>query len=248
MKNMIILLSLLLTCSSWAGKKEEEAFYKKFKKTDIGVLIKGSSLIKDEGPEAAAKIIIEMVSKREDIVKNLIKEKAEIAIFSHDENFCSIPEVKGRVKFKASADRNYCDLCGAFYETLNPPILLLCEDNLLKTKFDPYNGKESVLIHEFAHMIHGLGLTSAEKKAVNKIYKSAKAKGIYTKNDKGGDTYMMSNQYEFYAVMTEVWFESHNPKNPSMSQELISRESIKEKLPEMYELLKNIYPEISILP
>ena len=62
-------------------------------------------------------------------------------------------------------------------------------------KGDPYS-TENIMIHEFAHAIHSLGLRSVDptfQPRLSKVYEDAKAKGLW----KG--TYAISNISEYWA-------------------------------------------------
>lgn len=207
-----------------------------------GLVFKGSRYISDRSLTEAAKTANRMLSKREDIRANLIKNKADIVIIAPDENYCSLPETEVLKSQRTFDGRSFCDICGAGGNS-GRPITVVCEDNLLRTHKDPYHGTEDILTHELAHTIHGLGMTNEMKEQLNSLYLSAKEKGIFTKNLFGQATYMMANDEEFFGCLTAAWFGVHNPRSPAFSPDLVDRNSIKEKLPEMYEFMKSIYPE-----
>lgn len=216
-------------------------FYKKFKSTK-GLSVKGSVSIEDLSLEKAAVTIEKMISKRPDIRERLIKENAEVVIIAKNENYCDIPEARDLKDKKTFDGRSFCDICGGG-GVVGRPITTVCEDNLLKTKDDPYHGSEDILTHEFAHTMHILGMDELDKKSVTKLYEEAKKNHVFEKNVDKQPTYMMANEQEFFACLSAAWFGVHNPKSPAISPDLIDRNSIQEKFPAAYEFLKTIYPE-----
>ncbi len=216
-------------------------FYKKSKSMN-GLLVKGSQSIENQSLSKASDIISKMISKRQDIQTRLIANKADVVIIAKSENYCDIPEAQSLRDEKTFDGRDFCSICGGG-GVPGRPITTVCEDNLLKTEKDPYHGTEDILTHEFAHTMHILGMDSFDKKKITDVYTAAKAKGIFEHNAEGKPTYMMANEQEFFACLSAAWFGVHNPHSPSVSPDLVNRESIKEKLPEMYEFMKSIYPE-----
>ncbi|MBC7712251.1 MAG: hypothetical protein H7177_02870 [Rhizobacter sp.] len=216
-------------------------FYKKSKEIN-GLIVKGSVSIEDISLVKAGATIEKMLSKREDIRARMILNRADIVVIAKSENYCDIPEARNLRDVKTFDGRSFCDICGGG-GVPGRPITTVCEDNLLKTTKDPYFGTEDILTHEFAHAIHILGMEERDKTSLTNLYNKAKEKKIFEKNYKGEPTYMMANEQEFFACLSAAWFGVHNPKSLSVSQELVNRNSIREKLPDMYEFMKTIYPE-----
>lgn len=216
-------------------------FYKKLKDTE-GLLVKGSRSVEDISLVKASETIAKMISKRQDIKARLISNKADVVVIAKNENYCDIPEAQSLREERTFDGRDFCSICGGGGVT-GRPITTVCEDNLLKTEKDPYHGTEDILTHEFAHTMHILGMDAFDKKKITDIYNIAKVRGIFELNADGRPTYMMANEQEFFACLSAAWFGVHNPHSPSVSKDLVNRESIKEKLPEMYEFMKTIYPE-----
>lgn len=238
MKSWITLLFIILSAQSIAG--ESKSFYNKFKRTE-GLLIKGSSQIEDQSLERASVIIEKMISKRSDIKERLIFNSAEVAIIAKNESYCDLPEAHDLRGQKTFDGRDFCKICGGG-GVVGRPITAICEDNLLRTVNDPYKGKEDILVHEFAHTMHLLGMSETDKKLITYMYQDAKMRGAFNKNHLSMPSYMMANEQEFFACLSAVWF-GVNRESASISNELSDRESIRIKLPAVYTFLKSIYPE-----
>lgn len=54
---------------------------------------------------------------------------------------------------------------------------------------------------------------------------------------------MMANEEEFFACLTAMWFNVHNPQSYAFSPALNNRETLKAELPAVYEFLKEFYPD-----
>ena len=55
----------------------------------------------------------------------------------------------------------YCTGDGRPYDSLaglGGPRTVVLDDNVMCTKNDPYDGKNNILVHEFAHTVHRFGL------------------------------------------------------------------------------------------
>ncbi|MFA6235936.1 MAG: hypothetical protein WC635_01310 [Bacteriovorax sp.] len=222
-------------------KGTQPEFYKKFLNSN-GLLIKGSQKVSDTSLARASETLNKMLGKRADIRNNLIDKKADIVIIAPSENYCSFPETEELKGTKTFDGRDFCEICGAGGNE-GRPITAICEDNLLKTKKDPYFGSEDILTHELAHTIHILGMNESTKKRLNELYNIAKRNNLFAKNKNGEATYVMANDEEFFACLSAVWFGAHNPKSTAFPPELRDRDSIRQISPLIYEFLKEIYPE-----
>ena len=98
------------------------------------------------------------------------------------------------------------------------PVVSCAEENLLNYRGDPYS-TENILIHEFGHGIHGVGLASVDptfSARLRKAYKDAMAKGLW----KG--TYAASNPGEYWAEAVQSWFDT-NRQNDSQHNHVDTR-------------------------
>lgn len=75
------------------------------------------------------------------------------------------------------------------------------EENLLALPQDKYTG-ENILIHEFAHLIHMVGIAGVEpdfNDRLEVLWKSAGEKGLWA------GTYALSNKEEYFAELCTVF-------------------------------------------
>src|SRR5262249_19006107 len=91
------------------------------------------------------------------------------------------------------------------------PAVSCAEENLLNLRGDRYP-KENILVHEFAHAIHEMGLNSIDRsfdKRLKKCYDDAITEGLWK------DTYAATNYKEYWAEAVQSYFDCNNPPNAS---------------------------------
>lgn len=83
-------------------------------------------------------------------------------------------------------------------------------NQLLCKPGDPHFFGSNLFVHEFAHQIHfaGIGLTSAGGDQIRATYDAVRAAGLWD------NTYAGSNYIEYFAELTEEWFEVGRPRGP----------------------------------
>ena len=118
------------------------------------------------------------------------------------------------------------------------------EENLLALPQDKYTG-ENILIHEFAHLIHMVGIAGVEpdfNDRLEVLWKSAGEKGLWT------GTYALSNKEEYFAECVQSFFNCNRYADPAngVHNSMNRRVKLKAYDPEMYKLLKEYFYEIEI--
>ena len=107
---------------------------------------------------------------------------------------------------------------------------------MLNFKGDPYS-TENIMIHEFAHAIHSLGLRTVDptfQPRLSKVYEDAKAKGLW----KG--TYAISNISEYWAEGVQSWFDT-NRQNDSSHNHVDTRAELKSYDPALAKLVEEVF-------
>jgi hypothetical protein len=225
------------------------SFYQKYINAD-GIPIVSSEKICDRALQVAYEIVTEELSgpMGPDIRKNLIHNKVRVAIFSNvnGEKLTDLPE---EVRYAGDSDFPPSRCGGGAVKDV--PVTTVCDGNLLgawwaslgprEARFDSYQRRESVLVHEFGHTIQNLGLDSRTKKLIEAAYKNALKQNLFP-NAKGTPSYMMTNSSEFFAECTLIWFNAVDSTNPVNAPSIWERGQLQKMLPEMYEILSTIYP------
>ncbi len=196
-----------------------------------GLAIVGSAKVSDFALREAAYLVDQMLSHRPDIRDAMIKNKIRVAVMAYSERTTDIPEHRD-MKPKEYWNMRARGL-GASRRT---PVVSCAEENLLNYRGDPY-GTENILIHEFGHGIHGVGLSAVDPTfgpRLRKAYNDAKAKGLWL------GTYAGSNVGEYWAEAVQSWFDT-NRQNDSQHNHVDTREELKTYDPEVAKLCNEVF-------
>ena len=175
-----------------------------------------------------AKYLIEnMLVNRPDILAAMAKNRVRFVIMAPDELTTQVPEHSDLTPSKFW-DRRARGL-GA---TPARPAVSCGEENLLRYPGDPYR-TENILIHEFAHAIHHMGLDTIEPEF------DVKLKAIFDKAMAAGrwkDKYAANNRAEFWAEGVQSWFDT-NRKPDHDHNHVDTRAELEEYEPELAGLI-----------
>ena len=207
-----------------------DPFYQQW--IDVGGLpVVASPSVSPYAVKEAAWLITQMIGHRPEVLRALGQNGARIAVMAHDEFTTDIPE--------------HSDLIPDFYwdvraRGLGPNEARLAtscgEENLLSYQGDPYS-TENVLIHEFAHAIHLMGLEAVDPGFDDKLaatFDRATKQGLWR------TTYAFTNKEEYWAEGTQSWFDT-NRENDDLHNHVDTREELKTYDPELAKLLTDIY-------
>jgi len=196
-----------------------------------GFPIVSSDQVSDFALHEAAYLIDKMIGHREDILEEMARQKVRLAIMAPQEFTTQIPE-HATLEPKIYWDKRARGL-GA---SRTRPAVSVGEENLLGYPGDPYS-TESILIHEFAHAIHLMGVNFVDpgfQERLDQAFGRAKLKGLW----KG--KYAGTNPSEYYAEAVQSWFDTnreddHDHNHVDTREELIAYD------PEVAELVKEIF-------
>ncbi|MEZ6141393.1 MAG: hypothetical protein R3B84_12550 [Zavarzinella sp.] len=218
-----------------------EALKKEWKLSDYyqkcilsdGLPILSSDKVSDFALLEAHYVIDSMLKGRDDVRKSIVASRVRLAIMSVNEFTLDIPE-HSDLKPKEYWNRRARGL-GA---TRVRPAVSCGEENLLDYPGDPYH-TESIMVHEFAHVVHQQGLAKVDRKFQEKLqacYDAAKEGGLW----KG--TYAISNPAEYWAEAVQSWFHC-NRTNDAQHNDINSREQLKKYDPRVVKLLEEAFPD-----
>lgn len=215
-------------------------FYKKYVDAG-GIAVVSSDKVQDEALLTARKLIIGMLMKRKDIRDYMSKRHCRFMVIGEHENVSDIPEYAHicsspeKIAFWNKRARGFG---GAPEDSLSSS----CgEENLLCLSGDRYQG-ENILIHEFAHLIHTVGIVDLESdfnKRLELVMDHAEKKGLWR------GTYAISNKEEYFAETVQTFFNCNRySREPNGVHNSINRrEKLKVYDPDMYNLLKEYFYE-----
>jgi len=205
-------------------------FYKKYVSAE-GLVVVSSDKVSDKGILEATYLINQMLADREDIRKALIKNKVRFAVMAPTEMTTDIPE------HSTLTPKEYWDKrARGLGATRQRPAVSCGEENLINLKGDRYRG-ENILIHEFGHAIHEMGINSIDKKFDGRLqmaYSRAKDRGLWK------DTYAMTNHKEYWAEGVQSYFDC-NAKAGGVHNDINTREKLEKYDPDLFELIDEIF-------
>lgn len=205
-------------------------FYQKSAVLD-GFPIVASAKVDDAAITESVVIVRGMLDGREDILRAMAKSRVRLAIMAVSERTCDIPE--------------HADLRPPEYwnvrarglgATRERPAVSGAEENVLCLKGDPYS-TENILVHEFAHAIHEMGLKGTDPtfdRRLKETYDAALASGKW----KG--KYAAENHHEYWAEAVQSWFGT-NRENDALHNHVNSREELVEYDPAVAKLCEEVF-------
>jgi hypothetical protein len=208
-------------------------FYKKH--LDCGGLpILSSERVSDAALLEAADIVNHMLNERDDIRKAIIDAKVRLAVMSPDEKTTDIPE------HSDLKPRDYWDhRARGLGATLSRPAVSCAEENLLNLKGDHYD-KENILVHEFGHVIHEIGMAAVDPNFDGRLrdaYKHAMEQGTWK------DTYAATNRKEYWAEGVQAYFDCAAPPQPGNHNDINTREKLEKRDPELFNLIDGVFKQ-----
>lgn len=215
-----------------------DPFYKKYVDAN-GIPIVGSDQVPDSAFWAARKTIKGVTGAlSEKIHQELLNNGAWIAIMARYEGTTDIPE---HAHMDDHDTINMDVRARGMGGTLEQPLNTCAEENLLCYQIDKYHA-EDILIHEFAHTIHNVGIAPVDtnfNKRLKKSLDEAKAKG------KWKNTYARTNIHEYWAEGVQTWFNVNaEVKKPDGKHNYVNiRSELKEYDPGLYEILNQYFDE-----
>lgn len=223
--------------------KNIPSFYQKYIETE-GLYVTSSGKVSDEALLKACDIISLMLAKRPDVKAHMVKKGCHVMVIGKDEETCDLPEFahicncEDSIKywnwrargFGGAPEDEFSSSCG--------------EENLLAFPQDKYVG-ENILIHEFAHLIHTVGIVGVEpdfNERLEALRQNAIRKGLWEK------TYAVSNKEEYFAECVQSFFNCNRYAEPAngVHNWVNRRTKLKTYDPDMYRLLQEYFYEIEI--
>lgn len=193
-----------------------------------GMPILSSEKVSDNALIEAAYLIRQVLSNREDVLKEMVKNRVWFVVMAPTEMTTDVPEQR-KMTPKDYWDKRARGLGGR--------ITSCGEENLLNLKGDRYRN-ENILIHEFSHAIHRFGIGSLDKKFDSRLretYKAAVDQSLWK------DTYAASNHEEYWAEGVQSYFDCNNPPNRGVHNDVNTREKLKDYDPRLFELIDDSF-------
>ncbi len=196
-----------------------------------GFPIVASAKTRDEAVAEAGVIVRGMLGGRKDILAAMGKDRIRLGVMATSERTCDLPEHSDLTP--ASYWNKRARGLGASHER---PAVSCAEENLLSCSGDPYD-TENILVHEFAHAIHLIGLAAVDPtfdERLNKAYEAAMAAGKW----KNG--YAAENPAEYWAEAVQSWFGT-NRENDAIHNHVNTRAELQEYDPALAKLCAEVF-------
>jgi hypothetical protein len=205
-------------------------FYRKWADAN-GFPVVSSERVSDYALREAAYLIDKMLEGRDDVRQAMIKSGVRFVVIAPTEMTTVIPEYSGLTPPK------YWDKRARGLGAVPGHLAVSCgEENLLCYPGDPYTG-ENILIHEFSHTIHEMGLKAVDptfEPRLKVVYRHAMDKGLW----KGA--YAATNFSEYWAEGVQSWFDC-NPAPNHSHNDIRTRAQLKAYDPELAELISSVF-------
>jgi hypothetical protein len=156
--------------------KLDQSFYKKCTLVQQ-ILIATSDKVSDYAHLETAYLFDQIMGSIDPQVAGRIREQQVLCILvAHDEFTSEVPQFKSDKTGKELDFYNWRSR-GFLTRKDNRPVVLFAEEDVLE--YDGGMQLESILIHEFGHVIHGAGFDQEQQKRLTDCFERARAKAIW---------------------------------------------------------------------
>lgn len=214
-----------------------DPFYKKYMNVN-GIHVMSSWRVPDSCFVAAHKTLYAMTSMLpKDVLDAMTRINTRVAIMARYEGTTDIPEHRYLVN---DTTLNWDLRARGLGGTLHEPITSCAEENILAYQIDKYHA-EDILIHEFAHSIHLIGILQVHPE-INDELQALLDKAVA--EGKWQNTYAATNIEEYFAEGVQNWFNvnAETPYADGKHNWVNTREELKAYDPGLYDLLAHYFP------
>ena len=249
MKKTLMILAAALSFAACGSNSQEPAiiappaelglheFYAKY--LDVkGIHLISSEVCSDDAMYAAYRTLTAMTDLLpEEVVKSMGDNGAKVAVMAKTEVTTDIPE---HAYLKHDPETDWDQRARGLGGDLHDPTTSCAEENVLCLEGDRY-WEEDILVHEFAHAIHSLGISPVYpdfNEELQTALDAALAAGKWV------DTYAGSNIYEYWAEGVQSWFNVNKERDPidGVHNAVNTREELQTYDPVLYEIIARYFP------
>jgi hypothetical protein len=209
------------------------AFYQKYLDAS-GIPVISSEGVDDQALVMAKNIVEQMLSHREDVHAAMVERGAYVGIMARDEVTTDIPE---HAHLANDPNTDWNQRARGLGGTPGNPITTAGEENLLCLAGDRYDG-ESILVHEFAHAVHLIGIDAVEPtvhETLQQMLDAALSQGLWA------DTYAGTNRQEYWAEGVQSWFDANQAPQEGIHNDVDTRDELTTYDPPLSELLERFF-------
>ena len=218
-----------------------DPFYKKYMNVN-GIHVMSSWRVPDSCFVQAHRTLYAMTSMLPaEVLEAMTRVNTRVAIMARYEGTTDIPEHRFLVN---DTTLNWDVRARGLGGTLEDPITSCAEENILAYQIDKYHA-EDILIHEFSHSIHLIGVIQTDPSVNDKLQAmldKAVAEGKYA------NTYAKTDVAEYWAEGVQDWFNVNaEVETPDGKHNWVNtREDLKAYDPDLYAFLAQYFPETNL--
>jgi len=213
-----------------------DGFYQKYCDA-LGLPILGSVIVTDEAIKAAEERVTAMISRLEpEVLQAMIDLNTRVAIMAQSEVTTDIPEHSDL--YEAFPGTDWDVRARGLGATPERPAISGAEENVLCLSGDTYAG-EDILMHEFAHAIHIMGLKIADasfEQNLTSAFNNANSLGLWA------DTYAATNKEEYWAEGVQSWFNVNQSPQDGIHNDKDTRAELENYDQVLYDLIETYLP------
>ena len=215
-----------------------DPFYKKYMNVN-GIHVVSSWRVPDSVFQAAYVTVRAMTEALpSEVLESLTSRNTRIGIMARYEGTTDIPEHAFLAK---DTTLNWNVRARGLGGTLDNPFSTCAEENIMAYQIDKYHA-EDILIHEFAHTIHNVGIAPVYPQFNTELQEAldaAVAEGKYE------NTYAKTNIEEYFAEGVQNWFDvnAEVPVPDGKHNMVNTREEMKRYDPRLYNILSRFFKE-----
>jgi len=220
-----------------------DPFYKKYIDAN-GIPIVSSWRVPDSAMYKAWEIVMFMTNDLPEAnLKQMQKVGLRVGVMARYEGTTDIPE---HAHLAQDTSLNWDVRARGLGGDMELPLTTCSEENLLCYQIDKYHA-EDILIHEFAHSIHLVGIAPIDStfdKKLDELLAKAKNEGKYNR------TYAQTNFYEYWAEGIQDWFNvnAEVPKPDGKHNQINTRDELKKYDPALYNFIGQYFSEFEDSP
>lgn len=203
-----------------------------------GIPVLASSEVDPRAVEATADIMVAMIGHRPDLIEAIAAGGVRMGVLASTEVVTDLPEYRNLYEEFPGTDWN--TRTRGLGATSYIPLSSAAEENVLCWPEDVYRG-ESILVHEFAHTVHIMGLDVVDptfSPRLQEVYERAMAAGLWA------DTYAATNAEEYFAEAVQSWFDTNQlgpPGGDGIHNEIDTMAELAAYDPEVSELVAEVF-------
>lgn len=194
-----------------------------------------SDKVDDAALAEAALLVRSMLTGREDILNAMAKNKVRLSVMATTERTTDLPEHSDLTP--AEFWNRRARGLGATHER---PAVSCAEENVLCLSGDPYP-TENIMVHEFAHAIHEMGLKTIDPSFDRRLKETYQAA---LKAGKWKNCYAAENHHEYWAEAVQSWFGT-NRENDAIHNHVNTRKELQAYDPALAELCIEVFGDNS---